>query len=1645
LKELADQLEAQKESTKTPAIVRVGAEDPGLTLQHERIHQKASDKVLPRSSIEQLNSDGGNIDKLVQESNVGLADLSNEDRIQEILAYGLTGDYENIGVEPDTLYDALLDVIQAYISAFPNQDLDTIFENAVVDVDTIKTEANRRIKYAEKPTPASEASVQATRNASKERKQEGSEATTEEKVRQEPKSAKFGYKYGEGNVLNEIWKTVLGRPENRKGAPIDISELRNTVPELNKEQFDKAVKFLASHNEFFLHRHDYPSSLTKEQRDKLVEIDGTFYNAITIPDDPGRFGYNRKTASKEASAQRESEMPDDIRAIIRKPINKVTKSDVKKIIEKGKFAVLSGNTDPDVSSARGLAKTKALKRELEKMGYKTLDTDGVYDPEGTGATAEPSIFVMLSSSKDIANVLRLGARYKQAQVFIGDEGSYRAPFTKNTPYGKLGQETFSKSEDVLFGDEANKQIGKSLVKTSEGDFVFSVPDAFNQTRKQDENEKRNVAELTRAYKLSFKSRAKSNTGEFIEWLKQRKAEGKRKDMSLRNTGEFLTKIGEQQYGKTPNRDALSDLEYDAVRTRRAVRDGLELVKYTLKGKGARMSDTETGLSWYAASIKKMHEITGQAFPETLSQPQLRTLFDLILALSSPVNKVQANYNYATSLWRRMIEEFDLGMEGNLLPTERTEKITEVVDGKKVTRNKKYGRFGAHLEKLNYLSQGYVPIPSSDLEQYRESGAKIRQTEAFKDSSGAQQWYVEDTKLQKHINKYGNIAGVFEYLLEPGVTENDPYRATEILGPKVGAFFLNIAGFSQLVTVDMWASRWFYRINGDLMNAEEKRGVQDQPKGNDGDLIRGAMQAIAKQWNKQYGDVLKITPADVQAILWYAEKDVWHLAGSRDSGTIDFADAAKKRIDEITADVSGAAEVRQRVIDKWSSDAPEQGPNASQVGTPDATDANRDFFVRQMSTGARLGLAHTTRKQVVNNKLKNFDSVEWNKLAERSKGDSLDSAEMATLYNLLQRGYSASTPDAREKASENLLAFLNSISGQSLGEFILLLRKAGMLSGVKTTGRNILSNTAFAILEEMQKGISGPIDLSISLATGKERSVQGISPIGISRALAKAMTSGLAKSWKTFKKGDAGVSFEDINYDPKVRASWMTVGQPGAWFLNKTVGQFAKYVFRFQKAQDVFFREYAYNRAIYEIAALNKKNTGRPIADTLSNPTVDESDLAWRMAEVAVFQNENGLNTAYQRFKGKQPAPIRYVLDYRLPFIKTGSNIFNRTMDYLGVGGVYKVMKLFSDMDDAKFKGAKAKMWEAIDNPQSRKIIVEAFSRGLVGLGIAATGWFLAAAGYLNGMDDDDEKERQRRIAQGSGPGHLRIGDEWRDIRGLSPVGTLLLSGASAWRAFSKDMKDESKRFDAMLAVASSIVVDGLPLARAVTDFTNPKSGRSIAQSFIGAESSIPAIVAEYAAHRDEVQRETKGDSLGESIKKSVKARIPGKREELEPKTDVFGRELEQPSGFNPFSTKKNIDSKILKEAAEVGWSMTPPKRDTKNKESRTDFNKRKKKIQDLITKVFEGIVNDPSYDKKFTKEERKSILDESAGVARQTVKQGGTISNDELRDIVDAILSKAKDKAEVDRATDLDAEEKSKAKQGVATKYSKYISPATKD
>jgi hypothetical protein len=95
------------------------------------------------------------------------------------------------------------------------------------------------------------------------------------KVRAEGGSA------GSADVPAEIL-AAMHALEPSASAPVSVRELRAALPAIGKREFDAAALALWSGQRVFLSRHDYPQSLSVEERDLLIDGgEGSYYVAIT--------------------------------------------------------------------------------------------------------------------------------------------------------------------------------------------------------------------------------------------------------------------------------------------------------------------------------------------------------------------------------------------------------------------------------------------------------------------------------------------------------------------------------------------------------------------------------------------------------------------------------------------------------------------------------------------------------------------------------------------------------------------------------------------------------------------------------------------------------------------------------------------------------------------------------------------------------------------------------------------------------------------------------------------------------------------------------------------------------------------------------------------------------------------------------------------------------------------------------------------------------------------------------------------------------------------------------------------------------------------------------------------------------------------
>lgn len=101
----------------------------------------------------------------------------------------------------------------------------------------------------------------------------------------------------------------------------------------------------------------------------------------------------------------------------------------------------------------------------------------------------------------------------------------------------------------------------------------------------------------------------------------------------------------------------------------------------------------------------------------------------------------------------------------------------------------------------------------------------------------------------------------------------------IFGPKIGGAFLqNLNGNFDALTIDLWMMRMFGRITGNL-SGSSKTGANDTPKSaGQRVFIESTMRRVLDAMNKR-GHGLEM--ADLQALLWYPEKELYSIMGVAD--------------------------------------------------------------------------------------------------------------------------------------------------------------------------------------------------------------------------------------------------------------------------------------------------------------------------------------------------------------------------------------------------------------------------------------------------------------------------------------------------------------------------------------------------------------------------------------------------------------------------------------------------------------------------------------------------------------------------------------------------------------------------------------------
>jgi len=428
--------------------------------------------------------------------------------------------------------------------------------------------------------------------------------------------------------------------------------------------------------------------------------------------------------------------------------------------------------------------------------------------------------------------------------------------------------------------------------------------------------------------------------------------------------------------------------------------------------------------------------------------------------------------------------------------------------------------------------------------------------------------------------------------------------------------------------------------------------------------------------------------------------------------------------------------------------------------------------------------------------------------------------------------------------------------------LITLWKAGLLTGAKTSGLNMSSNYTHGITETMKDAPAALIDSVLALFT-KERTIAFTT-----RGFKGGVEEGLQKGWDYLKTGvDERHIGEKLDYH---RVKF------GNSKLAQALQTYEETIFHLLGAEDQPFYYGAKAHSIYSqaiVAGKNRKLKGKELSDYIDEvvqfPSDEILENATHDAEMAVFQNRTSLGDLARQI---QKSKIGEMI---VPFGRTPSAVAMQIVNYTPVGVVKEVIE---QIHNKKFDQRK---------------FAQAFGRTAVGTGALAAGAALFTAGMMTLDYPDNERERKLWELEGKKPNSIKIGDKWRSVYVLGPVGNVLTIGGYFQEALDESGSPTKAIHTALAGGAKSFseqtFVSGVN--RAVEAIQDPE--RSFENFFSSiAGSVVPTIVADAARATDYTERRTQG--AGERIA----SRVPGWRETLEPRLDVFGQDVPRYGG-NP--------------------------------------------------------------------------------------------------------------------------------------------------
>lgn len=590
--------------------------------------------------------------------------------------------------------------------------------------------------------------------------------------------------------------------------------------------------------------------------------------------------------------------------------------------------------------------------------------------------------------------------------------------------------------------------------------------------------------------------------------------------------------------------------------------------------------------------------------------------------------------------------------------------------------------------------------------------------------------------------------------------------------------------------------------------------------------------------------------------------------------------------------------QQNALVKWASQA--------FVGQDAKTVAKKKDLIDKIQELNEIGYIKVTTGKNGKAQLDEQSEIFLSDLVEEKLGVSISEQEMKAITEKTQKLESLSGTLSENNlptkeyfaARRDLENYIKSLVPSSqLKIASSTIGRGAMLASIKSPLLNIESNTLYAGLQKLEKRMTRTL-------TGRN--------ITVPKALSDYFKGWRKETVEIMNKYQYDTTrIMDLKSEMKRLGEEQQVHSQGKGVIRKVGRLYEDIIFnKLLSVPDVFYSAYAFgdSASLWSMEMAKKEGltgdtaTQRALEIAKDASRIEPTTLeGTRVRELAIADAQHATFTDDTLYS-KVGLGLRSVLnvasgdlrlgDQLMPFVKTPANVIGAAIDMSGVGLIQGVITLPQAIQEAKSGNVAA---------------LDRSVRKMVASGLGLTFAYLLVAGLdpddFIGMYPTNSKERTLMYEKGATPNSIKIGNKYVSLNYFGPLGPAMLGMLYAKKYKGQDILGLS--FEYMRGLKGTLsefpgVSEVAQIAEALTEDKSmtPEDFRQIAiqQTLDFAKArTIPSIVNDFAQVTDTFQRDTykEGDLLAK-----IKSSIPGLRETLPIREDIFGEELKNESDLS---------------------------------------------------------------------------------------------------------------------------------------------------